>query len=88
MSTTVSMKGDRMSNLIFIANVSTDQKTCNVHLEVSDDDAGRAKVGDALSDIQQRFIPRAEQPKKPASARPAPARTTQPQSGGEATRDK
>lgn len=77
-----------MSNLVFIANVSTDQKTYNVRLEVSDDDGGRAKVADALSDIQQRFIPRAEQPKKPAPPRPAPARTTQPQPGGEATRDK
>jgi hypothetical protein len=81
------MKGDRM---IFIANVSTDQHTYNVHLEVGDDDAGRAKVAEALSDIQQRFLPRAEQPKKPAPPRAAAgsARTTQPQPGGEGSREK
>jgi hypothetical protein len=83
------MKGDRM--MIFIANVSTPQQTYNVHLEVGDDDAGRAKVAEALSDIQQRFLPRAEQPKKPAApprAAAGAARTTQPQPGGEANRDK
>jgi len=34
-------------------------------LEV-DNDAGRAKVGEALNDIQQRFLPRAERMKKAA----------------------
>jgi hypothetical protein len=81
------MKGDRM--MIFIANVRTPQQTYNVHLEVSDDDAGRAKVAEALNDIQQRFLPRAEQPKKSAPPRVAggAARGTQPQSGGEGGRD-
>lgn len=82
------MKG---TDMIFTANVATDQHTYNVHLEVSDDDAGRAKVAEALSDIQQRFLPRAEQPKKlaaPGRATAGAARTTQPQPGGEANRDK
>jgi hypothetical protein len=81
------MKGDRM--MIFIASVSTPQQTYNVHLEVGDDDAGRAKVAEALSDIQQRFVPRGEQPKKPAPQRPVPtsARTAQAP-GGEGSRDK
>jgi hypothetical protein len=83
------MKGDRM--MIFIANVSTPQQTYNVHLEVGDDDAGRAKVAAALSDIQQRFLPRGEQPKRPAApprAAAGSARTTQPQPGGEGSREK
>ena len=75
--------------MIFIANVSTPQQTYNVHLEVGDDDAGRAKVAEALQDIQQRFVPRGEQLKKPAPQRPSgPAvRTPQPQ-GGEGSREK
>jgi hypothetical protein len=82
------MKG---TDMIFIANVATDQHTYNVHLEVSDDDAGRAKVAEALSDIQQRFLPRAEQPKKqppPRISTSSTARSTQPQPGGEGSREK
>lgn len=75
--------------MIFIANISTPQHTYNVHLEVGDDDAGRAKVADVLADIQQRFVPRGEQPKKPAPQRPAatPQRPAQPQ-GKEGSREK
>ena len=75
--------------MIFIASVSTPQQTYNVHLEVGDDDAGRAKVAETLLDIQQRFVPRGEQPKKPVPQRPSGpiARTPQTQ-GGEANREK
>jgi hypothetical protein len=77
--------------MIFIANVSTSQQTYNVHLEVGDDDAGRAKVAEALSDIQQRFLPRAEQPKKhaaPPRAATGAARAPHPEPAGEGSRDK
>jgi len=75
--------------MIFIASVSTPQQTYNVHLEVGDDDAGRAKVAETLQDIQQRFVPRGEQPKKPAPPRPSVpvVRTPQPL-GGEGSREK
>lgn len=75
--------------MIFIANVSTNQQTYNVHLEVGDDDAGRAKVAEALSDIQRRFVPRGALPKKPAPQRPSATALRAPQAqGGEGSREK
>lgn len=71
----------------FIATIEDPTQKYDVHLELPDDDTGRTRIGDALSEIQQRFIRRTD-PKKPAPPRPAaparPATTT----GGEASRDK
>ena len=70
----------------FIATVATDSEKYHAHLEVSDDDAGRAKVAEALSDIQRRFVPHTEQKKQlPATPRSATPRSPQP-TGGEANR--
>ena len=70
----------------FIATIEDGTQKYDVHLDLPDDDAGRARVGDALTEIQQRFIRRAE-PKK-TSPRPAtPPRTTTPTTP-EASREK
>jgi hypothetical protein len=69
----------------FIAMVEDAHQKFEVHLELPDDETGRARVGDALAEIQQRFIRRTE-PKKPA-LRPTPtARPSQQTVGGEGTR--
>jgi hypothetical protein len=68
----------------FIATVSDPHQTYNVHLELGDDDTARARVADALTEIQQRFLPRSEQ-RKPA---PRPAATRPTTSGGEVNREK
>jgi len=71
----------------FIATVEDPTQKYDVHLELPDDDTGRARVGEALGEIQQRFIRRAD-PKKPAPPRPAvPARPATATSA-EVTRDK
>lgn len=72
--------------MIFIATVTSEREKYHAHLEVSDDDAGRAKVAEALSDIQRRFVPHAEQKKQlAATPRSATPRSTQP-TGEEANR--
>jgi hypothetical protein len=72
----------------FIATVSNATKQYDVHLEVSDDDAGCARVAAALHEIQEQFLPRAAQPKKPVPRPAAPPARPTPQSGGEGSRDK
>ena len=73
----------------FIATVSNATQKYDVHLEVSDDDAGRARVAAALHEIQEQFLPRSSaQPKKPAPRPAAPSARPTPQSGGEGSRDK
>jgi hypothetical protein len=72
----------------FIATVSNATQKYDVHLEVSDDDAGRARVAAALQEIQEQFLPRGAQPKKPAPRPAAPPARPTPQSGGEGSRDK
>jgi len=61
----------------FIATVEDPTQKYDVHLELPDDDAGRARVGEALSEIQQRFVGRNE-PKKPAPRTVILPRTTTP----------
>ena len=70
----------------FIATIEDATQKYDVHLDLQDDDTGRARVGEALSEIQQRFIRRAE-PKKTVPPRPAaPPRNNQPST--EVTREK
>jgi hypothetical protein len=69
----------------FIATVEDAHQKYEVHLELPDDETGRARVGDALAEIQQRFVPRTE-PKKPAPRPVVPARPGQQTTGGEGTR--
>jgi len=62
----------------FIATIEDPTQKYEVHLELADDDTGRARVGEALSEIQQRFIRRTE-PKRSVPPKPAASsRTTNP----------
>jgi methylaspartate ammonia-lyase len=70
----------------FIATVEDATQKYDIHLEVPDDDAGRTRVGDALTEIQQRFIRRGDGKKTPPRIAPPPRTTTPP--AGEANRDK
>jgi hypothetical protein len=74
MSTTLLVKEMPMK---FIATVEDGTQKYDVHLDLPDDDAGRARVGDALTEIQQRFIRRTE-PKKLPPRPVAPPRTANP----------
>ena len=69
----------------FIATIEDATQKYDVHLDLPDDDTGRARVGDALTEIQQRFIRRSE-PRKPAPRPAVPPRTNQPST--EVTREK
>jgi hypothetical protein len=73
----------------FIATVSNSTQKYDVHLEVADDDAGRARVAAALHEIHEQFLPRGAQPKKPAAHPATPPRPQpQPSPTGEAHREK
>ena len=61
----------------FVAKVEDGNQKYDVHLELPDDETGRARVSEALTEIQQRFLPRTD-PKKPAPRTPATPRTTNP----------
>lgn len=63
----------------FIATVEDPTQKYDLHLELPDDDAGRARVGEALGEIQQRFIRRTEA-KKPTPRPATPPRATTPPS--------
>ncbi|MDP9191075.1 MAG: hypothetical protein M3P06_05175 [Acidobacteriota bacterium] len=74
--------------LRFIATVEDPTQKYNVHLELPDDETGRSRIGEALTEIQQRFVPQGEAPKKPAPRATAPPRPAHQTTGGEANRDK
>lgn len=74
--------------LKFIATVSDTTQKYDVHLDLPDDETGRARIAEALTEIQQRFIPQSEAPKKPALRAATPPRPTHQTTGGEANRDK
>jgi len=76
-----------MQPMRFVASVSNATQKYDVDLEVADDDAGRARVATALHEIQEQFLPRGTQPKKPAP-RPAAASSRPATTGGEAHREK
>lgn len=71
----------------FIATVEDPKQKYDIHLDLPDDESGRARVADALAEIQHRFVPRAEA-KKPAPRVAAPVRSSHPAPTGEGTRDK
>lgn len=72
----------------FIATVSNATQKYDVHLDVADDDIGRARVAAALHEIQEQFLPRAAQPKKPAPRPAAAPPRPQTATGGETHREK
>ena len=71
----------------FIATVEDAKQKYDIHLDLPDDDSGRARVADALAEIQQRFAPRAET-KKTAPRAATPVRASHPATTGDGTRDK
>ena len=74
--------------LKFIATVSDTTQKYDVHLDLPDDDTGRARIAEALTEIQHRFVPQSEAPKKPTPRATAPLRPAHQTTGGEANRDK
>jgi hypothetical protein len=65
----------------FIATVEDPTQKYDVHLELPDDETGRVRVGEALTEIQQRFVGRSE-PKKPTPRAVAPPRAGNPSAEG------
>ena len=50
-----------------IATIANAAEQYDVHLEVPDDEAGRARIADALHEMQERFVPRSTPQKKSAA---------------------